>query len=116
MRSSVIGDAEHMRALLASASSIMFDSAFGEDDSGFYTTSEFTALTSCTQVLFAIVHSCSHLCSLSEASRQSDLSVPCAAAGWGRLEKSSLGVAEPTSFSQKRSLLSAREITEADWP
>ncbi len=33
------GDAEHMRALLASASSIMFDSAFGDSDDGFYTTS-----------------------------------------------------------------------------
>ena len=35
---------------------------------------------------------------------------------WGRLEKSTLGhVAEPTSFQQKRTLLSARELTEEDW-
>ena len=35
---------------------------------------------------------------------------------WGRLEKSTLGhVAEPTSFQQKRTLLSARELAEEDW-
>ncbi|KAK9841843.1 hypothetical protein WJX81_006671 [Elliptochloris bilobata] len=69
------GDAEHARALLASASSIMFDSAFGDAEEGIWTTS------------------------------------------WGSLERSSLGhVANPTSFQQKRTLLSTREISEEDWP
>ena len=101
-----------MRALLASASSIMFDSAFGEP------AGRCAALLSCWadfQIDFHVLRLRAHVVE-SSFTCTGDSDDGFWSTSWGRLEKSTLGhVAEPTSFQQKRTLLSARELTEEDW-
>lgn len=103
-----------MRALLASASSIMFDSAFGAPAEALCSVASRVGRASCE------VQECRMHCSVNKCEEcfncTGDSDDGFWSTSWGRLEKSTLGhVAEPTSFQQKRTLLSARELTEEDW-